>query len=438
MKASRSVKWMLGFLFAGFLMAVCAASMGAIWLIGRHVLGEQATDSELMLNRIAFVGNDGNLWLAPPDGAQLQHLTTAAQGVRFPTWSPNGRRLAFIAQDEGGNAALYVVEGSRSEPRVLFTSPDSAPFYVYWSPDSRSVTFLTQEPSSLAMRLADAANPGSARVMAEGSPFYWAWSPEGDQLFMHVGGAGAISENAHLSFLENSDDAQRVELKLAPGNFQAPVWSMNGEFVAYIAANDSGDEAIYRTDVATDRLTVLTSLDGPTFMVLSPDDQHIAYLEVRQDQQFPIVGSAYIVDTQGGNKRTVLRNAVAAMYWSPDGKKLALLTPTEGDEAPVARVPGLAAPLPQRDGFRWWVYDVETEALELLTTFVPTVEFLQTVPFFDQYHLSLTFWSPDSRYLVITEGNASSSNGTVWILDTTGHEAPRKIGDGTFAVWSWQ
>jgi hypothetical protein len=101
-------------------------------------------------------------------------------------------------------------------------------------------------------------------------------------------------------------------------------------------------------------------------------------------------------------------------------------------------VPGLAAPSSQLGGYRWWVYDVETESLELLATFVPTFEFMQTVPFFDQYHLSLTFWSPDSRYFVITKGDVDTRDGTVWILDTTGIEAPRQVGEGTFAAWSWK
>ena len=61
-----------------------------------------------------------------------------------------------------------------------------------------------------------------------------------------------------------------------------------------------------------------------------------------------------------------------------------------------------------------------------------------TVPFFDQYSLSLSFWSPDSRYLVVTKENDNNTDGTVWIVDTTGQEAPRQVGEGTLAVWSWR
>jgi hypothetical protein len=125
------------------------------------------------------------------------------------------------------------------------------------------------------------------------------------------------------------------------------------------------------------------------------------------------------------------------MYWSPDGRKLALLTAAQDDEGPTARVRGLAARQVADLRMRWWVYDIETEALEPLVSFIPTLDFVQTVPFFDQYHLSLTFWSPDSRYLVVSRRNADSEDGGIWIVDSTVQEAPRQVGDGTFAVWSW-
>lgn len=438
MRSSRSRKLLLALLAGGLLVVVCGAGAMAFFNVAKAVSGMVITESAPLSNRIAFVGNDGNLWLAAPGKDELDSVAAGARGYQLPTWAPDSRSLAFIGPGDEGNAALFVAEGVRGEPEVLFSKPGSAPFYIYWSPDSRSVTFLTQEASSLAMRLADAENPGDDRIMAKGAPFYWVWSPSGDQLLMHVGGARAFSKDAHLSFLDNRDGAHRVELKCAPGQFQAPIWSASGEYVFYIGAGNTGGQAIYKTHMGTSRQTLIVLLSGPAYMALSPDDRHIAYLDVQSTAQFPALGTAYIVDTEGRNKRQVLKDWVAAMYWSPDGKKLALLTPAEDDAGPTARAHGLAAPLSVHSRYRWWVYYVETEALELLTSYVPTLEFLQTVPYFDQYHLSLTFWSPDSRYLVITRRMPQSRDGTVWILDTTGQESPHQVGEGTFAVWSWQ
>ena len=215
---------------------------------------------------------------------------------------------------------------------------------------------------------------------------------------------------------------------------QAPGWSASGKFVLYIGSDGADREAIFKTDMATSQQEMMSVLDGPAFMTLSPDDEYLAYLEVKRTEHSSALGTATILDLESAAKREILEDWVAAMYWSPNGKKLALLTPAQGGDGPTARVPGLAAPPFQRGSYRWWVYDMETESLEVLATFVPTMEFMQTVPFFDQYHLSLTFWSPDSRYFVITKGNADSRDGSVLILDTTGSTAPRQVGEGTFAT----
>lgn len=389
-------------------------------------------------NKIAFVGNDKNVWLVSPTGTDLRQVTADGRGYRFPTWSKDGRYLAYIGPDVKNNAALYVTPASKSTPSIVYNDPESAPFYLYWAPDSHSITFLTQEESSMSMRLAN-TKAGTSRVLAQGAPFYWAWSPAGDRVFMHVGGSRAISGQAHLSILENREDANRVELGLAPGRFQAPDWSSDGTNIFYVAADDDGQESIYKMDTKTLEQALITGLSGFAFMVLSPTDEDIAYLQIEEDDHAPF-GTAYLVDAEGDTQEAhqLTDHLVGSIYWSPDGTKLAMLTIGRRSDGSTAKAGGLAAPFPQEIVFRWLIYDLETEELELLTSFFPTRDFLQTVPFFDQYHQSLTFWSPDGRYLVITKREDDANKGTIWVLDTKGEEEPRQIGEGTLAVWSWQ
>lgn len=389
-------------------------------------------------NKIAFVGNDRNVWIVSPNGEELQSLTTDGNGYSFPTWSPDDRHLAFVGRNPNGATVLYMSPTTRSAPSVVFDKPGSAPFYLYWSPDSSTLTFLTQESADLAMRQVDTDAPGSDRVLGMGAPFYWVWSPGGEKLLMHVGGSRDLSEQAHLSLLDNRADAQRVELKLAPGKFQAPFWSADGKYFYYIAADDKDQEAIYKTEAATLQQTLITPLRNFSYLTVSPDNKHIAYIQVERNSRPPF-GIAYLVGTDGSNKQKLLDSLVGSLYWSPDGTKLALLALTRRDDGSTARAGGLAAPLPQEIAFRWLIYHVDTKELETLITFSPTPEFMQTVPFFDQYHLSLTFWSPDSRYFVVTkEAENKNGEGAVWVLDTTGQAEALRVGDGTLAVWSWR
>jgi Tol biopolymer transport system component len=391
-----------------------------------------------VLNHIAFIGNEGNVWLVSPDGREPRSITSDSKGYRFPTWSPDGRRLAFIGSNEQDDVALYVSPTANSAPTVLFDKADSLPFYLYWSPDSNTITFLTQERSGLALRQVDTANPGMERLLDQGAPFYWVWSPNSEKLLMHVGGSRAFSDEAHISLLDNRAGAERVQLDLAPGRFQAPDWSSDGSYFFYIATDDNGREAIYKANAKSLEQIELIKLRNSASLTLSPDGQHLAYLQI-DGNGHPPFGTAYLIDTDGQNRRKLLDSPVGSMYWSPNSSKLALLTITRRDDGSTAKAGGLAAPLPQEVFLRWLIYDVKTEALEVLVSFVPTLAFLQTVPYFDQYHLSLTFWSPDSRYFVYTnEEDEGSGAGAVWVADTTGQEEARQVGEGTLAVWSWR
>jgi Tol biopolymer transport system component len=388
-------------------------------------------------NQITFVGNDNNLWLVSPDGMELRRVTHDGKGYHFPTWAPDGRHLAFIGPDEQDNPALYLTPAKEIAPTILFNEPDSAPFYLYWSPNSKTITFLTKEASGLAMRQADTYDPGDQRLLGEGSPFYWTWSPDSNKLLTHVGGSRSLSEKAHISVLENQNEVNRVELNLAPGRFQAPVWSPDGSHFFYVATNGKGVESIYKTDADTLEQEIVTKLSGFSYMTLSPDGKHIAYLQIENDDRSPF-GTAYLINTDGSGRQLLRDKKVASMYWSPDGDKLALLTFSENTEGPTAKIDGLAAPLAQKAFLRWWIYHIKTDKLEPLITFSPTLDFLQTVPFFDQYHLSLTFWSPDSRYFLVTKAKPGGREGTVWVIDTMNQAEPLQIGEGRLAVWSWR
>jgi Tol biopolymer transport system component len=291
------------------------------------------------------------------------------------------------------------------------------------------------------------ASPGdnSNRLIEQGSPFYWAWSPDSQKLVMHVGDTQATTGAAHLSIVENQENAQRVELKLTPGFFQAPTWSQDGQNIFYVAANDEGADNIYRMDMDTLAQYQVTDLAGVgrTYMVVSPNGEHLAYMESDPTRPIPL-GKPYLIEADGQNWRPLTNRAVMSMYWSPDSTKLALLTAGVEDREPSAAqvAPaklGLGAPLLQPNiVFRWWVYDLATETLESLVTIEPTAEFMQTVPYFDQYHLSLTFWSPDSRFFVATTAITGEAGGRVLVLDTTGQTEPRDIGAGTLGIWSWR
>jgi Tol biopolymer transport system component len=112
---------------------------------------------------IAFVGfpkndtatpcTDGELFVVRPGGSELRQLTDDGLYQQYPTWSPDGTRLAYVASDQSDYSwEVFTMAADGSDVRRLTDSPayESAPL---WSPDGQLITFVSD-------RLPDGSAPG--------------------------------------------------------------------------------------------------------------------------------------------------------------------------------------------------------------------------------------------------------------------------------------
>jgi hypothetical protein len=77
-------------------------------------------------------------------------------------------------------------------------------------------------------------------------------------------------------------------------------------------------------------------------------------------------------------------------------------------------------------------YDILSTTTTTLQSFNIGSEFYgHYLPFFYQYELSMTFFSPDSKQFVYCDFSAG-----VWVSDIDGTKATKIAEDGLFAVWS--
>jgi hypothetical protein len=84
----------------------------------------------------------------------------------------------------------------------------------------------------------------------------------------------------------------------------------------------------------------------------------------------------------------------------------------------------------------WHVFDLDHDRTIDLNTFEPTESFLYLIQYFDQFAQSVALWSPDSRSLVYTGQPLIGERG-VYVIDAQDAAAPRFVGPGDFAIWSW-
>jgi TolB protein len=143
--------------------------------------GAFATRIAYVISESKKAGDEYRLQLADSDGYNPQTLLTSVQPLMSPSWSPDGRQLAYVSFEKRRASVFLqdIVSGKRSEV-ASFAGINGAPA---WSPDGRYLAVTLSRdgnPEVYTMRLRDA----SLRRMtfAAGIDTEPVWSPDGKMI----------------------------------------------------------------------------------------------------------------------------------------------------------------------------------------------------------------------------------------------------------------
>jgi Tol biopolymer transport system component len=352
-------------------------------------------------DRLIVLGDDGNLRSMAPDGTNVVSLTTDAGPdvqVDQPVASPDGASIAWVEITSGQPS---VVIASRSAQRLQTVPMGIVPFFLQWDPTSTNIAYLGNAAQGLGMGvIRNAVTAPDDVAVGGGSPFYLSWSPDGNELLVHVGAT-------QLGVTDVSSRLRRVHDQ--PGRFQAPVWLADGRTV-YARVHGSEQQLVV-ADGHTRH--VLDTFTGSVAFDASPDGSRLAYRIDGSGSQ----DGLYVQPVNGGKPTLVTHVGAPAFFWSPTGSDLLMLTVTGTGSSRTAR-------------WRVWSGD------QVLTTgpYQPSQTFgSEYLPFFDQYAQAFTPWAPDGSAFAF----AGVIDGTPGIyVQSVDGGAPVRISDGEFVLWS--
>jgi TolB protein len=415
---------------------------------------------------LAVTGADGNIYLYDSEGKNPLALTSDAVTDRklysWPTWATDGRLAFFgISIDPADPYTLrvFIQRDARAggAAQIAYSDLGKIFTYAYWSPgncpanagdtDCRDLALLYTPASQdgLEVELIRQRDSGFETIFVDrGAPFYYSFSPSGQQMLWH-----RFSQQLEIYDVPSG---QASLLPDVPGAFQSPMWSPVDDQLLFALMGSTralADVVIAPSPSSEARTVILKDARVPVSMAWSPDAQKVAITNGE--------GALAVVDLANGKTvAPALTQPVIAYFWSPLSNKIALLSLARNSTTPVryqqtAYLNGHTAysPYPQQPpstrprqqnvpALALQVYDLASNTVSLLATFVPTGDMIYLLNFFDQFSRSHRLWSPDGRYFAYGAIDSISGKAQVLlaVVDSPGQTS--LVGEGTIGIWRWQ
>lgn len=278
------------------------------------------------------------VWSVKDDGTGAEKLTGGRGDHLFPAWSPDGRKIAYAADQAYDARELWVLDlaedgyAQRVNPPLEFlggVGPYEGEWPFAWSPDSTRLLYSgwLDDPDEVDLYVTDVSGPSPGPAVRltdalDGNVRRYAWSPDGSAVSFEISSPSGGLYVARLS----CDGVEGPWQVAGSGGFEK--FAADGDTLLYLAPVEGGAEdevAIHRADLTVTppvssavTESLVLSLPGQQHQ-WSPTGERLAIVSGRRLNVLDATtGLHHVV-----NPPLVPNGWVQSYAWSPDGDSIA-------------------------------------------------------------------------------------------------------------------
>ncbi len=307
---------------------------------------------------------EGDLWLASATGGDARRITSDPGEERYAKFSPDGAKIAFTGQYDGG-VDVYVMDAEGGVPARLTWYP-SANLVLGWTPDGKGILFRSRRewPNRGEQVYVVPASGGTEKKLPVDRAGLACFSPDGKSLaYDRLGGEtrtwkrhqGGDAQKLWMGSLEKGDFR---EITPSKGADNYPMWWGGGIYFA--SDRDFGTVNIFRYDVKSGEVKRLTGYkdydvkypslgDGQIIYQLA-ETLHVLDLKTEKDRTLDIRMPSDRVSVRADWVDASANTGVFGL--SPDGKRFLLESRGEVLSIPAEKEKGAVYNLARSSGSR--------------------------------------------------------------------------------------
>ena len=183
----------------------------------------------------------GEIFTVPTDKGDIRNLTRSpAVADRDPSWSPDGKSLAYFT-DQAGEYELAIRDqnGLGEIRRISLGTPPSFFYSPTWSPDSKKIAYSDKR---LKLWYLDLASPTPVQIDSDyfagfgPSSFDQVWSPDSKWIAY----TRQLPSGLHAVFVYSLESKKSSQVTDGMSDALFPRFDRNGKYLYFTASTNTG------------------------------------------------------------------------------------------------------------------------------------------------------------------------------------------------------